>query len=70
MFTHGLIVHRCFKDRRFKEFNLQSVAVPGFDLRGGGRGLCQRGGGGVRKSLKVLIFEVKSNFSVFLPYFY
>jgi len=36
------------------------VADPGFYL-GGGRGLCQRGrgGGGGRKSLKVLKVEVK-----------
>ena len=40
----------------------RSVADPGFDLRGGGRGLCQRG---VRKSLKVLKVEVKVIFRVF-----
>ena len=35
------------------------MADPGFDLGGGGRGLCQRGGGGGRKLLKVLKVEVK-----------
>ena len=34
-----------------------SVADPGFD-RGGGRGLCQRGGGVCRQSLNVLKVEV------------
>ena len=34
------------------------MADPGFDLRGGGRGLCPLEGGG-RKSLKVLKVEVK-----------
>jgi len=44
------------------------VAVPGFDLRGGGgRGLCQRRGG--RKSLKTLKVEVKDIFGVFWPHF-
>jgi len=38
---------------------LFAVADPGFDLRMGG-GLCQRGRGGGRKSLKVLAIEVKS----------
>jgi len=42
------------------------VAVPGFDLRRVGRGLCQWGwGGGGRKSLKVLKDEVKVIFSIF-----
>jgi len=38
-----------------------AVADPGFDL-GGGRGLCQRWGGG-RKTLNVFIVEVKVIFS-------
>jgi len=33
------------------------------------RGLCQRGGGGGRKSLKAMKVEVKVIFSVFRPYF-
>ena len=35
---------------RLINFLFFSVADPGFDLRGGGRGLCQRVGGGVEKS--------------------
>jgi len=36
------------------------VAGPGFDLGGGGRGLCQRGGG--EKLLKVLTVEIEVHF--------
>jgi len=44
------------------------VAVPGFDLRGGGVDFVNGGGG--RKSLKVLKVEVKVIFSMLWPYFY
>ena len=40
------------------------MADLGFDLGGGGRGLCQWGRGGGRKSLKVLKVKVKVMFSV------
>jgi len=43
-------VHYIKSTRHFKQSiskkEQQSVADPGFDFRGGGRGLCQPGGGG------------------------